>query len=125
MLTNGQISLYPFIDFTKKKIAKIFSCMEIFRKMGKYLFFYFIPQFFKKYTIPNFRFREINKKYVKSHYHFVRRRKYNISLTLSLWITLDESANLIQPLRGPLEQSSVSTTLIRSAFLDLSPPDSS
>ena len=39
----------PFIDFTQKKIAKIFSCMEIFRKMGKYLFFYFIPQFKKVY----------------------------------------------------------------------------
>ena len=37
-------------------------------------------------------------------------------LTLSLVIILDESASLIQPLRGPLEASSVSTTLMRSGL---------
>ena len=45
-------------------------------------------------------------------------------ITFSLWITLEESANRIQPLKGPLEQSSVSTTLIRSGFF-LSPDPSS
>ena len=37
-------------------------------------------------------------------------------LTFSLCIILDESANLMQPLSGPLEASSVSTTLIRSGL---------
>ena len=51
-------------------------------------------------------------------------RWFHEILTLSLWITLDESAKRIQPLRGPLEQSSVSTTLIRWG-LDKSLLDSS
>ena len=39
-----------------------------------------------------------------------------LKLTLSLVIILDESASLIVPLRGPLEASSVSTTLMRSGL---------
>ena len=50
-----------------------------------------------------------------------RRGKQIQCLTLSLWMTLEESAKRIQPLRGPREQSSVSTTLILSGFLVLSP----
>ena len=46
-------------------------------------------------------------------------------LTLSLWITLDESAKRIQPLRGPREQSSVSTTLTLSTLFLFLSPDSS
>lgn len=46
-------------------------------------------------------------------------------LTLSLWIILDESANRMHPLRGPLEASSVSTTFCLSFFgANLSSPSS-
>merc|ERR1719158_597245 len=40
--------------------------------------------------------------------------EYDLPALLSLWITLDESASLIQPLRGPLLASSVSMTLFLS-----------
>ena len=46
------------------------------------------------------------------------------ALTFSLWMILDESASLMQPLSGPLEASSVSTTFVLS-FLLILPSSSS
>merc|ERR1719222_141261 len=43
--------------------------------------------------------------------------EYDLPALFSREITREESASLMQPLRGPLEQSSVSITLLRSFFV--------
>lgn len=43
-------------------------------------------------------------------------RSFSISISFSLWMTLDESARRMHPLSGPLDASSVSITLFLSFF---------